>query len=58
MAQDQRGKAGLLAKRREKKRLKQEQMGDSDEKKREHAAQPTYDPGKMAEVAKRGGAIG
>ena len=58
MSQEKRGRNGLLAKRREKKRLKREQTGDSDEKRRQGDQQQPYDPGKMAEGAKRGGAIG
>jgi hypothetical protein len=57
MAREKREKSGLLAKRREKKRLKQERTGDSSEKKGERVENP-YSAEDMANRAARGGLVG
>jgi hypothetical protein len=57
LAREKREKSGLLAKRREKKRLKQERTGDTREKKGEHAGTP-YNAQDMADRAAGGGVAG
>lgn len=57
MAEAQPKKPGLRAKRREKKRLKQERTGDTPEK-REQPSGDTYDAKDMGTRAGLGGMIG